>query len=127
MSYNNKKRFGRPASLELDETSVQRDELDASILFSKRNFNISIRNKVCIYGRASLFFFFFSTYSANLINHGSRGLRGLKSRSLGKRNRFENRARRGTIPWISFALTRINSFRKQTTIRSFLSPLIEIV
>lgn len=126
MSYNNKKRFGRPASLELDETSVQRDELDASILFSKRNFNISIRNKVCIYGRASLFCFF-STYSTNLINHGSRGLRGLKSRSLGKRNRFENRARRGTIPWISFALTRINSFRKQTTIRSFLSPLIEIV
>lgn len=63
MSYNNKKRFGRPASLELDETSVQRDELDASILFSKRNFNISIRNKVCIYGRASLFFFFFHLLS----------------------------------------------------------------
>lgn len=56
MSYNNKKRFGRPASLELDETSVQRDELDASILFSKRNFNIS---ETDIYVRVSLFFSFF--------------------------------------------------------------------
>lgn len=70
MSYNNKKRFGRPASLELDETSVQRDELDASILFTKRNFNISIRNR---HLRKSVFvFFFFSIYPANLINHGSR-------------------------------------------------------
>lgn len=58
MSYNNKKRFGRPASLELDETSVQRDELDASILFSKRNFNIRNRHL-----RKSVFVFFFFPFT----------------------------------------------------------------